>query len=66
MDYWGGGGGGGGGGPKGMLAPLSYYWGGRAWPPWSPSSYGYDSGRIVLMRGPFTSFLNCCTFLESV
>ena len=32
-----GGGGGGGGGAKGMLAPLSNYWGG-AWP---PSSYAY-------------------------
>ena len=34
MDYWGG------GGVKGMLAPLSNYWGGGAWPP--PSSYAYD------------------------
>ena len=30
----GGGGGGGGGGAKGMLAPLSNYWG--AWPPLAP------------------------------
>ena len=30
MDYWG-------GGPKGMLAPLSNYWGG----PGPPSSYAY-------------------------
>ena len=29
MDYWGR------GGAKGMLAPLSNYWGG-AWPPWPP------------------------------
>ena len=30
------------GGPKGMLAPLSNYWG--AWPPWPPpSSYAYAS-----------------------
>ena len=32
-------GGGGGGGAKGMLAPLSNYWGAR--PQWPPSSYAY-------------------------
>ena len=31
------------GGPKGMLAPLSNYWGGGAGtPPGPPSSYAYD------------------------
>ena len=31
------------GGPKGMLAPLSNYWGGGgAGPPWPPSSYAYE------------------------
>ena len=29
------------GGPKGMLAPLSNYWGGGPGPPWPPSSYAY-------------------------
>ena len=37
-----GGGGGGGGGAKGMLAPLSNYWGGGLAPPRPPSSYAYD------------------------
>ena len=32
MDYW---------GPKGMLAPLRYYWGEGAGP-LTPSSYAYD------------------------
>ena len=31
------------GGPKGMLAPLSNYWGGGPGPPGPPSSYAYDS-----------------------
>ena len=33
---------GGGGGPKGMLAPLSNYWGGGPGPPGLPSSYAYE------------------------
>ena len=36
MDYWGGG-----GGAKGMLAPLSNYWG-----DWPPCSYAYGSGFV--------------------
>ena len=40
MDYRGGGGAG--GGAKGMLAPLSNYWGGGPGPPGPPSSYAYD------------------------
>ena len=40
------GGGGGGGGPKGMLAPLSNYWG--AWPPLAPpSSYGHGIALLL-------------------
>ena len=38
---------GGGGGAKGMLAPLSNYWGGLA-PPGPPSSYAYDMTIVTL------------------
>ena len=49
MDYLGGGGGGG-GGTKGMLAPLSNYWGGGAGPCPPPSSYAYVYVRCACVR----------------
>ena len=45
MDYLGGG-----GGAKGMLAPLSNYWGGGGWP---PSSYAYVRYNVVVGKYDF-------------
>ena len=51
------------GGPKGLLAPLSNYWGGGR--PGPPSSYAYAlvSG-VAQSFGPHESFLHCVTANE--
>ena len=41
----------GGGGPKGMLAPLSNYWGGLPPPPGPPSSYAYVVTQLYMWAG---------------